>query len=370
MPSDFIGLQTLFLTDIPMMDVRAPVEFNKGAFPNTVNLPLMDDEERRRVGICYKEHGPDKALALGHRLVSGEIKAQRLAGWAEFARANPDGCLYCFRGGQRSSIVQQWLREECDIRYPRVAGGYKAMRTFLIDALASAANECRYTILGGLTGSGKTEVISLLANGLDLEGFANHRGSSFGKRLSPQPAQIDFENTLAIQLLRHRAQGMAHFVLEDESRHIGSLSLPLGLHQQTRRSPMVWLEEPLEARVTRIVDEYVVQLYTELCHMLNEADAHQALSARLHQSLSGIARRLGLERYQRLSALLQHALEHDEQHGDPNRHRAWVAALLTEYYDPMYASQRQRHEERIVFRGARAEVLAYLAGKAAAAETV
>src|SRR3990167_5983737 len=87
----------IFLNDLPMMDARAPVEFSKGAFPGVLNLPLMDDSERQRVGTCYKQHGQDAAIALGHQLVSGQVKAERVAAWAAFAKANPHGYLYCFR---------------------------------------------------------------------------------------------------------------------------------------------------------------------------------------------------------------------------------------------------------------------------------
>ena len=96
----------IFLNDRPLMDVRAPVEFLKGAFPQALNRPLMNDIERQKVGTCYKQQGQDAAIALGHQLVGGTVKAERIAAWAEFARANPDGYLYCFRGGLRSQITQ------------------------------------------------------------------------------------------------------------------------------------------------------------------------------------------------------------------------------------------------------------------------
>lgn len=129
MPIDITDYRDIFLNDRPMMDTRAPVEFVKGAFPGVVNLPLMTDDERQRVGTCYKQQGQQAAIVLGHELVSGAIKAERVEQWAQFARANPDGYLYCFRGGLRSQIVQQWLHE-AGLDYPRVGGGYKAMRTF------------------------------------------------------------------------------------------------------------------------------------------------------------------------------------------------------------------------------------------------
>ena len=116
-----------------MLDTRAPVEFVKGAFPGAVNIPLMNDAEREQIGLRYKQQGQDAAIALGHQLVSGETKAARIRAWADFAHRHPDGCLYCFRGGLRSRIARQWIQEEAGIDYPRVAGGYKAMRGFLLE---------------------------------------------------------------------------------------------------------------------------------------------------------------------------------------------------------------------------------------------
>lgn len=150
---------------------------------------------------------------------------ERVNAWIEFARANPQGYLYCFRGGLRSQTVQRWLKE-AGVDYPRVLGGYKAMRTFLLDTLHEAVTECDIVVLGGMTGTGKTEVLTQLRNSVDLEGIANHRGSSFGKRATGQPAQIDFENRLAIDLLKKRAAGIEQFVLEDESRLVGSCNVP------------------------------------------------------------------------------------------------------------------------------------------------
>lgn len=99
--SDYLAL---FLNDAPLMDVRAPVEFSKGSFPGAINAPLMNDEERHRVGICYKEKGQDEAIRLGHQLVAGDIKAQRIEAWRRFTADHPDGYLFCFRGGLRSRL--------------------------------------------------------------------------------------------------------------------------------------------------------------------------------------------------------------------------------------------------------------------------
>ncbi|OZI38554.1 tRNA 2-selenouridine(34) synthase MnmH [Bordetella genomosp. 10] len=360
MRGDTRDYRDIFLGDVPMMDARAPIEFGKGAFPHAVNLPLMTDSERQKVGTCYTQQGEAAAIALGHRLVSGQVKAERLAAWADFARAHPDGYLYCFRGGLRSQIVQTWLREEAGIAYPRVVGGYKALRGFLLDTLDRALAECRFTVLGGMTGTGKTDVLLQLEQGLDLEGHARHRGSSFGKRVVGQPAQIDFENGLAIDILKKRHAGHAHFVVEDEGQAIGGCSLPVGLHQGMQRYPLVWLEDSFENRVQRILRDYVVNLCAEFIDAHGEAQGWALFAQRLRQSLDKIQKRLGGLRHQQLVAVMDAALAEQTRSGDVQGHRAWIEALLTGYYDPMYRHQRESKADRIVFAGDAAAVLAYL----------
>ena len=350
----------LFLNDTPMMDMRAPVEFAKGAFPGVCNLPLMTDSERQRVGTCYKQQGQQAAIELGHKLVSGATKSERIEAWAAFARAHPEGYLYCFRGGLRSQIVQQWLKSEAGIDYPRVIGGYKAMRGFLLDSTEQAVAQCDFVLVGGLTGTGKTEVITQLANSLDLEGRANHRGSSFGKRATPQPAQIDFENALAVDILKKRAAGTRQFVLEDEGRTVGSCSLPLGLFQGMKSYSLVWLEDSFEGRVARILEDYVVRLSGEFIAELGEEAGFPAFAERLQQSLANILKRLGGERYQRLAGLMDAALAEQARSGAVELHCGWIEGLLNEYYDPMYAYQRDSKGERIEFAGEQVAVLEYL----------
>ena len=367
MSTNLTDYRHIFLNDVPMMDVRAPVEFGQGAFPGVANLPLMDDGERQQVGTCYKHRGQEAAIALGHQLVSGSIKRQRIEAWAQFARAHPQGVLYCFRGGLRSQIVQQWLLNEAGIDYPRVVGGYKAMRGFLIGTLQAAAAECGFVVLSGLTGTGKTEVIAQLANGLDLEGHANHRGSSFGQRVSGQPTQIDFENRLAIDVLKKRAQGHETFVLEDEGRHVGSCSVPLELRQRLEQVPMVCLEDPFEARLERILRDYVQQQCADFVAVHGEAAGADLFAARLLDSLGKLAKRLGGDRYQALRASMQEALARQRSHGDLSLHRDWIAALMRDYYDPMYAYQRQSRADRIVFQGDRRAVLDFLRAPSALA---
>ena len=161
--SDF---SQLFLHDTPLVDTRSPGEFAKGSFPHAVNLPLMLYDERAKVGTCYKQHGQVAAIALGHKLVCGEIKLQRVQSWIKFAQTHPQGYLFCWRGGLRSKISLEWLRE-VGVEYPRIPGGYKALRRFLIDQTEAIIQKRPLILLAGRTGSGKTHVLNSLPTSID-----------------------------------------------------------------------------------------------------------------------------------------------------------------------------------------------------------
>ena len=136
--SEIDVLLAIIRNKIPLMDVRAPVEYEKGAFNHSVNFPLMNNNERAEVGICYKKSGQEAAIVLGNALVSGHNKENRLGQWKEFTKTNPNGYLYCFRGGLRSKTVQRWLKES-GVNYPLINGGYKALRQFLINEIEQLA---------------------------------------------------------------------------------------------------------------------------------------------------------------------------------------------------------------------------------------
>ena len=364
MRADTQDYRQLFLNDVPLMDARAPIEFAKGAFPGAVNLPLMLDSEREQVGICYKQKGQQAAIEMGHTLVNGEVKAQRVEAWKAFTEAHPEGYIYCFRGGLRSQIVQAWLAE-AGVRYPRVAGGYKALRRFLIDTLDDAIRDCPLKLVAGLTGTGKTEVITALDCSLDLEGHAHHRGSSFGRRAAPQPGQIDFENRLSIEVLKARAKGSQCLVLEDEGRMVGSCTVPIELFRAMQEAPLIWLEDSFENRVERILQDYVTDMQAEYALMYPDEPetAFAAFSEYLLGSLLRIRKRLGGDRYQSLDTIMRQALEIQQRSAEVHAHRDWIAGLLTHYYDPMYAYQRAGKEERVVFSGDKQAVIEYLAAQ-------
>ena len=349
----------VLLSGVPLLDVRAPIEFAQGAFPASTNLPLMNDEERHLVGLRYKQAGQDAAIVLGHELVAGELKTARVAHWARFATEHPEGYLYCFRGGLRSRISQQWLAE-AGLPYPRIIGGYKEMRSFLIEQLEQRITQSTFALIAGFTGCGKTEVIKHLDAAIDLEKLAHHRGSSFGKHATDQPVQIDFDNRLAIAFIRLHGEGKLNIALEDESRLIGRCALPIALRDRMLTSPVIWIEESDASRVERILHDYVEDLGAQFERKLGAQRGFEAFSERLLESLLNVYKRLGGERHARLSQLMQDAIQQQKSTGNIDSHRDWIRPLLKEYYDPMYAHQRAGKASRIIFSGDREAVTQYL----------
>lgn len=357
-------LASLVLTARPLMDVRAPIEFQEGAFPYTTNLPLMNDAERAAIGKRYKDAGQDEAVLLGLNLVSGEHKAARIAAWQQFALEHPKGALYCFRGGLRSRISQQWLYTETGIAYPRVAGGYKAIRRYLLDELVTLPQRYQAYVLSGRTGSGKTKFLQSLQQAIDLEQLAKHRGSAFGAFVSPQPSQIDFENALAINLLQQLAKGHTQLVFEDESRSIGSVHIPESIFFSLRAAPLVLLEISAIERLVLTYQEYIPDMLEAFQQQLaNSEQAFTAFSQYLLTSLAKVQKRLGGVRYAKALAQMQIALSHQAKTGDGQLHQAWIEFLLNDYYDPMYDYQISQKRERIVFTGNAQAVKEFLASR-------
>lgn len=350
----------LFLNDTPLLDVRAPIEFEQGAFPQAHNLPLMDNEERHLVGIRYKQAGQDEALRLGHDLVRDEIKATRVTDWVRFSGQHPQGALYCFRGGQRSRICQQWIYESVGVAYPRVKGGYKALRRFLIDELDMTTTWLQAVILGGRTGSGKTRFLLQLKQHIDLEGICQHRGSAFGKYPHAQPSQIDVENTLAIRLLQFRDQQVGPLLFEDEAANIGSRRIPTAIFQIMQYSPVVLLEVPLAVRVDNIFDEYIHVALQEHQQAQGEERGFNNWARNLQQALEKIERRLGGQRYREIKAIMDDAIILHRTTQQTEHHKRWITRLLSDYYDPMYDYQLSKKTERVVYRGDSDSLLAYL----------
>ena len=330
---------------IPLIDVRAPAEFVQGAVPSAVNLPLLDDEQRAAIGKSYKKGGREAAVALGYELVQGETRDARTAAWRNFATQHPNAVICCWRGGLRSLVVQQWLAQN-GVHLPRVAGGSKALRRFCLETIEASATR-RVLLIGGHTGSGKTELLHRFTNHLDLEALANHRGSAFGARQTPQPPPIAFENALATALVQLDAD--VPLIVEDESRTIGRLAVPTPLFETMQQAPIVLLQVGMAERVENIYREYV-----------ENVEGAENPKAKLLTALSRIERRLGGVRYREIRQAMAAAFDAPQAKAPP-LHRHWIRCLLRHYYDPMYDYQLSRKEDRVVFRGDRDEAAAYIA---------
>ncbi|MCO1334626.1 tRNA 2-selenouridine(34) synthase MnmH [Microbulbifer sp. OS29] len=353
---DTANFTDLFLNDTPLMDVRAPVEFIHGAFPSAENHPLLDDRQRELIGTEYKRNGQQAAIELGWQLATDEVLHSCLTQWGEFTDKYPQGYLYCFRGGLRSQTTQKLLRTE-GIDYPMVQGGYKAMRHFLITELQTQCNNLPFVVIAGHTGSGKTELIQVAGRAIDLEGIAKHRGSSFGRTASNQPAQIDFENQLSINLLK-LAQQPGTVIVEDESRLIGRCALPVALQTTMKNAPRVIVEEPLETRAQRIVRDYISEGLKRF--VTAEKPATLALGEELRLNLSRIQKRLGGLRYKQLDDQLALANRELQTQNNSDVYIPLVISLLRDYYDGTYDHLMKKFEQKILFRGSYHEVQQWL----------
>jgi tRNA 2-selenouridine synthase len=249
-----MSIHTFLSSETPLLDVRSPQEYRQGHFPGAVSFPLFTDEERALVGTSYKKEGKEAAVRLGLAIVG-----PKLVGFIEEAERISNGSkslrVYCWRGGMRSGSMA-WLLTTAGYSCQVLEGGYKAFRRWSSEIFARSYN---LMVVGGLTGSGKTERLQLLKSQgeqvVDLEALAGHRGSSFGHLgLGPQPTCEHFSNLLASELSRMDPSQTVW--VEDESRMIGSCQIPQPFWEQMCSAKMVWIEATKEERVERLIREY------------------------------------------------------------------------------------------------------------------
>ncbi len=359
--SEFVqsdDFKSIVLNNTPLIDVRAPIEFHKGAFCNSANLALMNDEERHLIGIEYKKKGNSEAVKLGHSLVQGDVKANRVNAWLDFISLHPDTLLYCFRGGQRSKISQEWIKESGK-EIVRLKGGYKAFRTYLMKEIEDSVKHFEPIIIGGRTGSGKTILLQNIQNSIDLEALANHRGSSFGRQTSPQPSQINFENALAYDLIQKLDRGFNQLFFEDEGKYVGSVYIPKEFAAYLADAPLIILETPDEERVNITFEEYIVEAQQNYKEAFGETFLQEWIDD-IQEAMKRIHKRLGLERYKIVCDLFEDAIKEQRKNNSLELYKVWVSYLLYEYYDPMYDYQIKKNASRILFRGNAEEVISYI----------
>jgi tRNA 2-selenouridine synthase len=236
-----------------LIDVRAPIEFNKGHLAHAINIPLFEDSERTEIGTLYKQQGKDIAVNRGLEIVSPKM--------VEFVNSvkkithTKTVFVYCFRGGMRSNSFA-WLMNTSGLNAQILEGGYKAYRNYVLNYFNIPK---KLILLGGNTGSGKTEVLKKLAllnyQTVDLEKLAHHKGSAFGSinEEKQNPQQV-FENNLMHTFLQFNQE--LPFILEDESQSIGYNKIPHELWLQMKKATIIKLNIPFEARVKKLVKDY------------------------------------------------------------------------------------------------------------------
>lgn len=303
------------VADLPafpdIIDVRSPGEFAEDHIPGAVNLPVLDDAERERVGTLYKQVSSFEAKKVGAALVSRNI-AQHLETWFADKPKSYRPLVYCWRGGSRSGSLTHIL-QKIGFGAVQLDGGYKAYRRHVVAELARLPAQFDYRVVCGPTGSGKSRLLQILAADgaqvLDLEALAAHRGSLLGALPNqPQPTQKSFES--AIWHALSRFDPARPVFVESESKKIGALRVPDALIMAMRASACLRLEVPLAARVQLLTEDYE--------HFLHDPET-------INRQLGYLAPLRGSETIAAWQALA------NEQ--------AWsdlVATLLDQHYDPTY----------------------------------
>jgi tRNA 2-selenouridine synthase len=305
MPSEIDIVDFLLLAkNIPVIDVRSPSEYRKGHIPDAINLPLFSDDERVKVGTLYIKNGKDDAYLLGLEIVGPKLKS--FVEEVKQLAVDQQLLVHCWRGGMRSNSMA-WLFEQVGIKASVLRGGYKSYRRYVLEWFLIKPD---LIVLGGMTGSGKTEILNELQKTgcqvVDLECIAHHKGSAFGGLgQTIQPTQEQFENDLfsTLQLLNYKLPTW----IEDESLSIGKVILPKPLYEFMKQANVICIRRDKETRIARLINEYA--LFS---------------SGELAESIRKIAKRLGgKDTNDALAALLE---------GDYKT----VANIALHYYDKSY----------------------------------
>ena len=301
--------------DQPVLDIRSPAEFARGHIPCAISFPLFSNRERAEVGILYKKAGRNVAFKKGLEIVGPKMKmiverAEELD--SEHLR------IYCWRGGMRSKSMG-WLLEQAGFSVTILQGGYKTYRRAQLEYFGQALP---LVVISGYTGSKKTQLLHQIEkNGgqmVDLEGLANHQGSSFGnQRTTGQPTTEHFQN-LVFEAFRSCDLDRMIFI-EDECFRIGKVNLPERLHAQKERSPHIVIKVPKAERIGFLVQDY-----------------GQLSQGKLIAAIRGISRKLGGKETKR-------AIEFIESNTLDQ-----AADIVISYYDKQYNQALLRKKDFVI----------------------
>ena len=301
-----------------IIDVRSPAEFALDHIPGAINFPVLNNEERVKIGTLYKQVSPFAAKKLGAAIVSRNIAQHLEQSFLDFPREwRP--LLYCWRGGERSGAFTHVLNR-IGWKAMQLEGGYQGFRRVVIDDLDLAAKQFQFQVICGMTGSGKTRILHELkvlgAQVLDLEGLAIHRGSVLGNEPDiDQPSQKGFETALWNAL--HDLDPNKPVFIESESKKVGGVHVPDALMEKIRHGRCIELRSSVATRVSWLLHEYA--------HFLTDTTTFKEKLALL------------TSRYGKVQ-IAEWLTQIDAGHFD-----ALVTDLLVKHYDPAYQSSIVRN---------------------------
>jgi tRNA 2-selenouridine synthase len=300
---------------LPVIDVRSENEFTSGHVRGAINIPLLNNDERVIVGTAYKQQGQRQAINEGFRLVGPRLldiiqATEKIASGREIL-------VHCWRGGMRSNNFCQFA-SMAGIKSHALTGGYKSYRSLVLE---SFKKPFQILLLGGCTGSGKSDVLRALRSQgeqiLDLEALANHKGSAFGGLMMPQqPTTEQFQNELFEEILKLDLS--KRIWVEDESIAIGKIFLPTDFWQRMTQSKLVQMDVSKNIRVQRLVNEYGAANRDEFLEIMGK-----------------IVKRLGGQNYKAAKEKLLAGDMHS------------VMDILLTYYDKAYLESLEKRKERI-----------------------
>ena len=300
-----------------IIDARSPAEYALDHIPGAINCPVLNNEERATVGTLYKQESPFAAKKLGAALVAKNI-ANHLQEHFIHQPREWRPLVYCWRGGERSGAFAHIL-QRIGWKAQQLQGGYQGYRRQVIADLERWAPLAKFTVICGMTGSGKTRLLQALhgqTQVLDLEDLAAHRGSVLGGLPNQkQPSQKMFESRLWNALRQFNFDQTIY--VESESKKVGCLHIPDALMDQIRQGDCVEIKADRSVRVDVLMQEYV--------HLLSNHDELQHLLGLLTQ-------RYGKEQITKWQQL-----------ATEERYPVLVEELLIKHYDPAYQDSIARN---------------------------
>lgn len=307
-----------------LVDVRSPKEYDEYTIPGAINIPLFSDEERALVGTIYKQESTEKAKKVGIEIVSKRLP-KIYNDFLELEKKYGKIVLFCARGGMRSGSLASLLHS-LGMRVERIKGGYKGYREYIREMLPKINEDITYVVLHGNTGVGKTEILKKLKldgyDTLDLEGFANHRGSILGAvGLGEVNSQKKFESLIFSELKSRKTN---YIFIEAESKRIGRVIIPEYIHNKMKNGIHIFVDADINFRANLIINEYTksVKSNEEICNSL----------IRINKILS------------------KETLEDYCTRVMNNDYEEVVKELMIKYYDPMYmhSANTYKYEKNII----------------------